>query len=83
MRRSGYGSSPSREGFFELAMNDSLHGLRLAISRKAVVFRGLRSAKSKTRRQGPGRDYAGGRERSTPCPSVLPRTHRFQAAWSR
>jgi len=28
-------------------MNDALHGLRLAISRKAVVFRGLRSSRSK------------------------------------
>jgi hypothetical protein len=32
-------------------MNDSLHGLRLAISRKAVIFRdGLRSSRSKNRK---------------------------------
>jgi len=47
----GYGSFAEQEKALRIGqMNDSLHGLRLAISRKAVVFRGLRSAKSKNKK---------------------------------
>jgi len=55
--------SPSRERLFELG-NELTHctGLRLASGRKAVVFSGSESAKSKNKKTRSGRDYAGGRE---------------------
>ena len=45
----GYETFAAQEKALRIGqMNDSLHGLRLAISRKAVVFRdGLRSSRSK------------------------------------
>ena len=48
----GYKSFAQQEKALRVGqMNDSLHGLRLAISRKAVVFReGLRSLRSKSKR---------------------------------
>jgi hypothetical protein len=48
----GYESFARQEKALRVGqMNDSLHGLRLAISRKAVVFRdGLRSSRSKNKR---------------------------------
>jgi hypothetical protein len=48
----GYESFAQQEKALRVGqMNDSLHGLRLAISRKAVVFRdGLRNARSKNKR---------------------------------
>jgi len=48
----GYESFAKQEKTLRVGqMNDSLHGLRLAISRKAVVFRdGLRSSRSKNQK---------------------------------
>ncbi len=48
----GYKSFAEQEKALRVGqMNDSLHGLRLAISRKAVVFRdGLRSSRSKNQK---------------------------------
>lgn len=48
----GYGPFATQEKALRVGqMNDSLHGLRLAISRKAVIFRdGLRSSRSKNQK---------------------------------
>jgi hypothetical protein len=48
----GYKSFAAQEKALRVGqMNDSLHGLRLAISRKAVIFRdGLRSSRSKNKK---------------------------------